>query len=234
VAARTAVVTGASGDIGRAVVTHLLSRGTDVIGQYHHRRPTAQHPRLTTVQADLTTEEGAHQVTAAVPSDWRGIDLLVNCVGGARPTPLTDLDTATWADCLALNLTAPFLVLRQTATLLAARRGCVINLTSVAALTGGVFGPHYAAAKAGIIGLTRSAARELGPRGIRVNAIAPGPVASRMTDALPPEALAGVIAGTALARVVQPSEVAHLVSWVADAAAVTGQTVVVDGGRCFL
>jgi 3-oxoacyl-[acyl-carrier protein] reductase len=192
------------------------------------------HPRLTTLQADLTTDHGTDQITAAVPGDWHGIDLLVNCVGGARPTPLTDLDTATWIDCLARNLTAPFLVLRQTAPMLAAARGCVVNLTSVAALTGGVFGPHYAAAKAGVVGLTRSAARELGPRGIRVNAIAPGPVDSRMTDALPPEALAGVIAGTALGRVVEPAEVAHMVTWLADATAVTGQTVVVDAGRCFL
>lgn len=235
-ALRTAVVTGASGDLGRAVVSHLLERRVQVVGQYHRQVPavTAAGSRLIPVQADLTTDAGAGQVTAAVPDSWAGIDLLVNCVGGARPVPLTELDTPTWIDCLASNVTAPFLMLREAVARLAAVRGCVINLTSVAAMTGGSFGPHYAAAKAAVVGLTRSAARELGPRGVRVNAIAPGPVASRMTDSLSTEALSGVLAGTALGRVVEPHEIAHMVCTLALATAVTGQTVVVDGGRCFI
>jgi 3-oxoacyl-[acyl-carrier protein] reductase len=231
---RTAVVTGASGDLGQAVVDHLLAGGTRVLGHYHTRPPEPTGDEFTAVQADLTTDEGARRVVAAVPANWAGIDLLVNCLGGARPVTLTGLDTATWLDCLASNVTAPFLILREAVPGLAAVRGCVINFTSVAAMTGGAFGPHYAAAKAAVIGLTRSAARELGPLGIRVNTIAPGPVISRMTDALAPEALAGVLAGTALGRVTEPAEVAQVVTWLAAATAVTGQTVVVDGGRCFV
>ena len=109
----------------------------------------------------------------------------------------------------------------------------MVNLASVAAMTGGAFGPHYAAAKAAVIGLSRSAARDLGPLGVRVNVVAPGPVASRMTQSLPPEQVNALLATTALGRLVEPAEVAEAVVWLASATAMTGQTVIVDGGRVF-
>jgi 3-oxoacyl-[acyl-carrier protein] reductase len=229
---RTAVVTGASGDLGRVVVQRLLADGVCVLAQVHSG-PLAPAERLLTVRADLLSPTGVRDLVAAVPPEWKGLDLLVNCVGGARPTPFADLPAEEWSHCLALNVTAPFLVMRGLLDLLREASGCVVNLASVAAMTGGAFGPHYAAAKAAVIGLSRSAARDPGPVGVRVNVVAPGPVASRMTDSLPPEQLDALLAGTALRRLVQPDEVAETVVWLGSVTAVTGQTVIVDGGRVF-
>jgi 3-oxoacyl-[acyl-carrier protein] reductase len=132
---------------------------------------------------------------------------------------------------MQLNVEIPFTVTKALLAHLERARGSVITISSAAAFTGGSFGPHYAAAKAAVLGLTRSLARDLGPRGIRVNCVAPGPVASAMTDELGADVLAGLLATTALRRVVQPSEVADAVLDLARLSAVTGQTLVIDGGR---
>jgi len=225
---RTALVTGASGDLGRAVVRRLQDDGLRVVAHCH--RSDLEGADI--VRADLTRPDGPSALIDALPTGH--LDVLVNCVGGARQIRFTEVTDDDWDACVALNLTAPFRVLRAAVPALAAAGGAVVNLTSVAALTGGAFGPHYAAVKAGVIGLTRSAARELGRLGIRVNAIAPGPVESRMTDQLTEAQLAGLLAATALGRVVTPAEVADAVAWLATATAVTGQTLVIDGGRHLL
>ncbi|GAA5019675.1 SDR family NAD(P)-dependent oxidoreductase [Kitasatospora paranensis] len=223
------VVTGASGDLGTAVVARAVASGAEVLAQFHTRPPALAHPSVSPVQVDLTRDDGPAELAAALP--WDSVDVLVNCIGGARPTPYAELSTAAWRESMQLNVEVPFAVTRELLGPLAAAAGAVVNLSSVAAFTGGAFGPHYAAGKAAVVGLTRSAARELGERGIRVNCVAPGPVASAMTDSLPDDVLAGLLATTALRRVVTPDEVADAVFSIATATAVTGQTLVVDGGR---
>ncbi|GJF31096.1 3-oxoacyl-ACP reductase [Kitasatospora sp. NE20-6] len=223
------VVTGASGDLGTAVVARAVASGAEVLAQFHTRPPAVPHPSVTPVRVDLTRDDGPAELVAALP--WDRVDLLVNCIGGARPTRYADLSTAAWRECMQLNVEVPFAVTRELVGPLAAAAGAVVNLSSVAAFTGGAFGPHYAAGKAAVVGLTRSAARELGEQGIRVNCVAPGPVASAMTDALPDDVVAGLLAATALRRVVTPDEVADAVFGIAAATGVTGQTLVVDGGR---
>jgi 3-oxoacyl-[acyl-carrier protein] reductase len=231
------VVTGASGDLGVAVTAACLERGAEVLAQYHNRKDRLAGltgpGELFPVRVDLTEDGGARALAASLPPRWDGIDLLVNCVGGARPTGFADTTDEDWRRCQQLNVDVPFFVMRELLGPLQAASGSVVNLSSVAALTGGSFGPHYAAAKSAVIGLTRSAARSLGPQGIRVNCVAPGPVASAMTDALDERTLQTLLAGTALGRVVQPSEVADAVLSLALAGGITGQTVVVDGGRYF-
>ena len=180
-----AIVTGASGDLGRAVVRRLLADGRHVLAQVHAHGLAdveAGTDKLHVVHADLLDGAGVERLMAAVPRSWHGLDVLVNCVGGARPAQFGDLDPADWTHCLTLNVTVPFLVMRATLPMLQNAGGSVVNLASVAAMTGGAFGAHYAAAKAAVVGLSRSAARDLGPAGIRVNVVAPGPVASRMTQ----------------------------------------------------
>lgn len=163
------------------------------------------------------------------------LDVLVNNAGGSRPHGFEELSFEEWSTCLQLNLTAPFLCIQMALSLLRQARGSIVNISSVAALTGGAFGPHYTATKAGIIGLTRNAARSFGRDGIRVNAIAPGPVASPMTDSLDQHAIASMLRETALERIVLPAEIAEAVVWLSTAAtAITGQTLVIDGGRFFL
>lgn len=226
---RRVLVTGASGDLGCAVVEACVARGDEVVAQVHSR-PCAGAPR-TEVRVDLCAEGGVAELFARIPAAWDGIDLLVNCVGGARPIPIEKLTAQEWQACLQLNVQVPLLVIQAALELLERARGAVVNLSSVVAFTGGAFGPHYAAAKAAVVGLTYSAARDLGPRGIRVNCVAPGPVESAMTDSLDAAVIDGLIATTALRRVVTPAEVAQTVLWLGEASAVTGQTVVVDGGR---
>lgn len=234
---RRVLVTGASGDVGLAVVERFLCKGAEVAAQGFHRTLGAQRPspgapgRLHPIRVDLSQEDGPRSLVAALPPAWDGLDVLVNAIGGARPATVEEITLSDWEHCLRINLTAPFRVLQAALPLLRRARGAVVNLASVAALTGGSFGPHYAATKAGIIGLTRSAARELGASGVRVNAVAPGPVRSRMTDSLPDGALDRIVSATALGRVVEPEEVADAVVWLAGGSAVTGQTLVVDGGR---
>lgn len=231
------VVTGASGDLGAAVTAACLERGAGVLAQYHSRKDRlaglAGPGELFPVRIDLTEDGGARTLAASLPPQWDGLDLLVNCVGGARPTGFADTTDEDWRRCQQLNVDVPFFVMRELVGHLQAAGGSVVNLSSVAALTGGSFGPHYAAAKSAVIGLTRSAARSLGSQGIRVNCVAPGPVASAMTDALDERTLQTLLAGTALGRVVQPFEVADAVLSLALAGGITGQTVVVDGGRYF-
>jgi 3-oxoacyl-[acyl-carrier protein] reductase len=232
------VVTGASGDLGAAVTAACLERGAAVLAQYRNRkdRLDALSPaagELFPVQLDLTDPGAARALAGSLPPLWDGVDLLVNCVGGARPTGFADTTDQDWRQCQQLNVDVPFFVMRELVPFLHAAGGSVVNLSSVAGLTGGSFGPHYAAAKAAVIGLTRSAARSLGPQGIRVNCVAPGPVASAMTDSLDERTMQALLSGTALGRVVQPREVADAVLSLALAGAITGQTVVVDGGRYF-
>jgi 3-oxoacyl-[acyl-carrier protein] reductase len=226
---RHVVVTGASGDIGTAVVAHAAASGAEVLAQFRTRPPAVAHPSVTAVQLDLARDEGPAELAAGLP--WDSVDLLVNCVGGARATRYAELSTEAWRDCMRLNVEVPFAVTRELLGPLSAAGGAVVHLSSVAAFTGGAFGPHYTAAKAAVIGLTRSAARELGERGIRVNCVAPGPVESAMTDSLPDEVVAGLLAGTALRRTVRPDEVADAVFAIGAATGATGQTLVVDGGR---
>jgi 3-oxoacyl-[acyl-carrier protein] reductase len=225
------VVTGASGDIGFAVVAACLRAGAEVVAQVHTRSRTWPAGVVTEVRADLCADGGTEELVGRLPTGWDGVDLLVNCVGGARPVPIEELTRTEWRDCLRLNVEVPFAVTKALIGQLAVAGGAVVNVSSTAAFTGGAFGPHYAAAKAAVIGLTRSAARDLGPRGIRVNCVAPGPVDSAMTARLDGDVLAGLLAGTALRRVVRPDEVADTVRWLAGSSAVTGQTLVVDGGR---
>jgi len=235
-APRTVVVTGASGDLGLCLVRRCLEQGAEVLAQYRSRPErlaelTGFGERLVLVQADLSDDRGATVLASALPGHWDGLDLLANCVGGARPVPIDDLTSDEFRACLQCNVEAPYAVLKALLAPLEEARGSVVNLSSVAGFTGGAFGPHYAAAKAAVIGLTRSAARELGRRGIRVNCVAPGPVASEMTDSLSVAALEGLLASTALGRVVLPQEIADSILALSGATATTGQTVVVDGGR---
>lgn len=184
--------------------------------------------------ADLADAGGAERLAAAVQERWTELDGLVNNAGGARPQAFDAIAPEEWEQSLRLNLTAPFRLMQLLLPELKARAGAVVNISSVAALTGGAFGPSYAAGKAGLIGLTRSAARDLGPHGVRVNALAPGPVESEMTSSLAGPVLDGIIASTALRRLVGPGEIADAAAFLlAAGTAVTGQTLTVDAGRHF-
>jgi 3-oxoacyl-[acyl-carrier protein] reductase len=240
---RRALVTGASRGLGAAVARRLAEAGARVVVHYNKDeagaeatadavREAGSEPLV--LRANLGRASAVGKLMSRIQRAWGGLDLVVNNAGIAPARPWNAVTTREWNATLAVNLSGPFHVLRLALPMLQQSEGAaVVNLGSVVSFNGGAFGPAYAASKAGLIGLTRSAARELGPLGIRVNCVAPGPIDSPLAHALPAEALQAMRAQTPLRRLGEFGEVAEVVVWLLSPAAgyVTGQTLVVDGGR---
>ena len=239
-AGQTALVTGASRGIGRAVALELANAGATVAVNYASSATAAEEvvaQILATggsayaVKADVSQEEQVEQLIAAVLERSGSLDVLVNNAGITRDGLLMRMKTDDWQAVLDLNLSGVFLCTRAiTRTMLKQKRGRIINITSVVGLMGNAGQANYAAAKAGVIGFTRSTARELASRGITVNAVAPGFIATDMTKDLKADELLNAIP---LGRYGQPEEVAGAVRFLAAdpaAAYITGQVLQVDGG----
>jgi 3-oxoacyl-[acyl-carrier protein] reductase len=233
---RIALVTGGSRGIGRAIALALARAGCDVAVTYRERRADAESAareireaggRSIALQADVSRSAEVTALARAVEQDLGPIDILVNNAGAIRMQKLEDITEADWNEMLAVNLTSCFLMTQAVLPGMRARhRGRLINLTSVAGQAGSVFGLHYAAAKAGMIGLTRSYARLLAKEGITVNAISPALVATEMVTANPmvkPDMIP-------MGRFGEIGEVAAVAVMLAGNAFITGQTIGVNGG----
>jgi 3-oxoacyl-[acyl-carrier protein] reductase len=239
-AGRTALVTGASRGIGRAVALELASSGATVVVNYASSAAAAEAVvaeiaaaggQAYALQADVSQEEQVDGLVTTVLERSGSIDVLVNNAGITRDGLLMRLKTEDWRAVLDLNLTGVFLCTRAvTRPMLKQKRGRIVNITSVVGLTGNAGQTNYAAAKAGVVGFTLSTARELASRGITVNAVAPGFIATDMTSHLNAEGLLNAIP---LGRYGEPAEVAGAVRFLAAdpaAAYITGQVLQVDGG----
>ena len=239
-AGQTALVTGASRGIGRAVALELASAGATVAVNYASSATAAEEVVAQIIatggsayalKADVSQEDEVEQLMAAVLERSGSLDVLVNNAGITRDGLLMRMKTDDWQAVLDLNLSGVFLCTRAiTRTMLKQKRGRIINITSVVGLMGNAGQANYAAAKAGVIGFTRSTARELASRGITVNAVAPGFIATDMTKDLKADELLNAIP---LGRYGQPEEVAGAVRFLAadpTAAYITGQVLQVDGG----
>ena len=239
-AGQTALVTGASRGIGRAVALELAGAGATVAVNYASSSGAAEEVvaqisaaggSAYALKADVSQEDQVEQLMAAVLERSGSLDVLVNNAGITRDGLLMRMKTEDWQAVLELNLSGVFLCTRAiTRTMLKQKRGRIINITSVVGLMGNAGQANYAAAKAGVIGLTRSTARELASRGITVNAVAPGFIATDMTKDLKADELLNAIP---LGRYGQPEEVAGAVRFLAAdpaAAYITGQVLQVDGG----
>jgi acetoacetyl-CoA reductase/3-oxoacyl-[acyl-carrier protein] reductase len=229
---RTALVSGGSGGIGTAVVARLLQAGAQVVSL---DRPGAPVPAgAEGIAVDLGDAAATRALAGRLAVRVPAIDIFVHCAGITRDGVLWKLSDEDWEQVLRTNLDSAFWLLRALAPGLRARqRGAVVLVSSINGERGRFGQANYAASKAGLLGLARTAARELGRSGVRVNALCPGLIRTAMTAALAPDRLAAAQAETALERLGEPDDVACAVLFLCSDLArhVTGQVLRVDGGQ---
>jgi 3-oxoacyl-[acyl-carrier protein] reductase len=226
-----AVVTGGLQGIGRAIADGVAAAGAEV-HVFDVRKPDAAEGFPYPV--DVVNIADAEMVRAAVEALPRPPALLVNNAGITRDRSLTKMSDDEWGSVIAVNLTGAFHMIRAVAPgMVAAGFGRIVNITSINGIRGKFGQANYTAAKAGLIGLTKTSARELGPKGISVNAVAPGMVLTEMALALPAEFRDRALQETVLKRLVEPADVANAVVFLLSDAArmITGQVLQVDSGQ---
>jgi 3-oxoacyl-[acyl-carrier protein] reductase len=232
-AGRLALVTGASKGIGLAIAEELARGGAEVVVGY--RSGAAEAEELAAriggraVRADVSTPEGAKQLV----DEAGDVDVLVNNAGLTRDGLLARMSDDDWRLVIETNLSSVFYTCRAvTRPMMKKRSGSIVNISSIVGVHGNWGQTNYAASKAGIIGFTKSLARELGSRNIRANVVAPGYVKTRLTDVLPEEATKAMVDATPLGRVAEPHEIAGAVRFLAsdEASFITGDVLLVDGG----
>jgi 3-oxoacyl-[acyl-carrier protein] reductase len=237
---RRVLVTGGSRGIGRVTTLAFARDGADVVTcSRHDDEDAANLARVLkdagdthrVVRADVTRPEDVERLMESCRLALGGLDVVVNNAGAHGQAPIDRLDRDEWRRVLDTNLTSAYLV-TQAALPLLGPGASVVNIGASVALRGRPATAHYAAAKAGLIGLTRSLCKELGPRGIRVNTVAPGVVETEPGAGLPPEVHAQLTAMTPLGRLGTPEDVADVVLFLAGDGArhVSGVTLNVDGG----
>jgi 3-oxoacyl-[acyl-carrier protein] reductase len=234
---RTALVTGGASGIGLAIVETFVAAGARVVAadlDADGLADLAERLGVRTIVLDVTDEDGVEAAVASVDEESGGIQVLVNAAGVLTQAPLEELTTADWARVMAIDLTGVFLVMRAVGRrMLRDGHGRIINLASQLAIKGGSEVAHYAAAKAGVIALTKSAAIEWSGRGVLVNAIAPGPIVSPMTDRMTAQWRTDKAAELPIGRFGVPAEVAPTALLLASSPAgdlYTGQTLGPNSG----
>jgi len=239
---KSAVVTGGSRGIGKAIVLRLAQQGADVCFSYASNSAAAEETakqiealgrRALAVQADVTQPEAAEALIKAALEAFGKIDILVNNAGVTRDDLIMRMSVDAWRTVLETNLFGAFYTLKAvTRTMLRAKSGRIIQITSVSGQAGQMGQANYSSAKAGLIGLTKAAARELASRGITVNAVAPGFVLTELTQDLNDDLKAQLTERTPLGRFGTTEEIAYAVAFLAsdEAAFITGQVLAVDGG----
>lgn len=230
-------MTGGSRGIGAAICRELGRAGAKVAVNYRSGRESAEEIAAeiggAAVQSDVSDSGEAQELVERVEEELGGLDVLVNNAGVTRDTLIARMSDEDWDVVVNTNLRGAFNTSRAVARKMLRRRaGCIVNLTSVVGLHGNPGQANYAASKAGIIGLTKALARELGSRGVRVNAVAPGYIDTELTQVLPEPARNAILANTPLARLGAPEDVAAAVRFLCsdEASFVTGEVLLVDGG----
>ncbi len=239
---QVAVVTGGSRGIGRAVCLELARYGANIVFSYAGNTAAAEETlsqlralgaKATAVQGSVADAEAVAALMKTAMDEFSRIDILVNNAGITRDSLLMTMKESDFDAVLDTNLKGAFLCMKAVSrTMMKQRYGRIINLSSVVGLRGNIGQVNYAASKAGLIGMTKSLARELASRNITVNAVAPGFISTDMTDALPESARQSLLTSIPLGRLGTPEDIAAAVAFLASQSSgyITGQVLCVDGG----
>ncbi|HVE53411.1 MAG TPA: 3-oxoacyl-ACP reductase FabG [Ramlibacter sp.] len=237
---QVALVTGASRGIGAAIAQELAARGMKVIGTAttddgaaRITQAFAQHAGCRGAQLDVNDAKAGEALVDAIAKEHGGLHVLVNNAGITRDTLAMRMKDDDWDAVLDTNLKAVFRMSRAVMrTMMKQRYGRIVSITSVVGASGNPGQANYAAAKAGVAGMTRALARELGSRGITVNCVAPGFIETDMTAALPEDQQKALLTQIPLGHLGKPADIAHAVAWLASPQAgyVSGQEIHVNGG----
>jgi 3-oxoacyl-[acyl-carrier protein] reductase len=242
---KVALVTGGARGIGAAIALHLASLGAAVAVNYAGSAAAAgtvvdgivsAGGRALALQADVSDSGAANGLVEVAIAELGGLHIVVNNAGITRDGLLMRMSDADWSAVIDTNLTGVFNVTRAASRhLMKQRSGSIVNIASVVGLVGNVGQANYAAAKAGVIGMTKAVAKELAPRGVRVNAIAPGFIETDMTASLSEAVRTATLSQIAFGRFGTTSDIANAVAFLAseDAGYITGQTLAIDGGMTF-
>ena len=235
---KTAIVTGAARGIGRAIALRFAQGGANVVLNYRSSCPDALIAEVTSlgveclpVQGDISSFAAAKALIDSAKEQFGTIDYLINNAGITRDGLILRMSEDDFDSVIDTNLKGAFNTIRHASPIMLKQRsGAIVNITSVVGLYGNGGQANYSAAKAGLVGLTKSVAKELGSRGITVNAVAPGFIESDMTAGLPEAIKAKLLESIALKRYGQPAEVADTVYFVANCPYMTAQVITLDGG----
>lgn len=239
---KAALVTGASRGIGRAIALALAKKGYVVAVNYGGSQAAAEDVkaeieaaggRAIVIQGDVSKAEDVDKVFAEIKKEFGRLDVLVNNAGITRDSLMLRLKEENWDAVIDTDLKSGFLTMKAAAPIMMKqKKGAIVNIASVVGIMGNIGQINYSAAKAGVIGMTKTAARELAARGVRVNAVAPGFIATSMTDVIPEKIKEGMIHSIPLGRMGLAEDVANAVCFLAsdEASYITGQVLKVDGG----
>lgn len=239
---QVAIVTGASRGLGRAIALELAEKGADIVVNYAGSKQRAEEVveeikslgrRSFAVQADVSSEEDVKNMVKKTIDEFGQLDILVNNAGITKDNLLMRMKEDEFDQVININLKGVFLCTKAvTRQMMRQRRGKIINVASIVGVRGNPGQANYVAAKAGVIGLTKTTAQELASRNILVNAVAPGFITTDMTDVLTEKQRETILSLVPLARLGKPEDVARVVRFLAseDADYITGQTIHIDGG----